>query len=225
MTGVHMNRLATFFLLGIIALTLPVFHTKSQAEDSGKKAVSLFDGKTLDGWEGEAKWFRVEDGCIVGGTLKEKIPHNYFLASKKEYKNFDLTLKFKLIGKGVNSGVMLRSQRVPNNSEMTGYQADLGKGWWGANYDETRRNKVLIGPKQEEMDKLVKEEDWNDYRILCEGKRIQLWITGKQTVDYTEKEEKFKGKEIAESGLIGLQIHAGGASEAWFKDISIKELP
>src|SRR5690606_38313533 len=97
--------------------------------------VSIFDGKTLDGWEGDAKWWRVEDGALTGGSRTEKVPHNYFLATAKSYQNFDLRLKLKLTGDPktgmINSGVQIRSVRVPNNTEMSGYQVDAGDGWWG----------------------------------------------------------------------------------------------
>jgi len=178
----------------------------------------LFDGKTLDGWEGSKETFRVEDGAIVGGTLKEKIPRNEFLCTTREYGDFELTAKFKLLGKGVNGGIQFRSKRIPNHNEVSGYQADLGDGWWGSLYDESRRNKTLAKPDYKELDKVLKRDDWNDYRLLVQGKRIQLWINGQQTVDYTEKEDN-----IAERGVIGLQIHGGPPSEAWYKDILIQE--
>lgn len=181
--------------------------------------VRLFDGKTLDGWEGNKKMFRVEDGAIVGGTLKERIPHNDFLTHKKEFGDFELRLKFKLLGEGVNAGVQVRSRRIPNHHEMIGYQADLGDGYWGALYDESRRNKVLAAPPKDAIDRVLKRGDWNDYVIRCEGKRIRLWINGQATVDYTETDAK-----IEQRGLIGLQIHSGKPSEAWYKDIRIKEL-
>ena len=184
-----------------------------------EETIQLFDGKTLRGWEGNKEMFRVEDGAIVGGTLEEKIPHNEFLCTEKEFGDFELRLKFKLVGKGVNAGVQIRSKRVPNHHEVSGYQADLGDGFWGALYDESRRNKVLIGPKPEAVEKILKREDWNDYRIRAEGPRIQLWINGEQTVDYTEKDE-----DIARSGIIGLQIHGGPPSEAWYKDITLTPL-
>ena len=95
---------------------------------------------------------------------------------------------------------------------MIGYQADLGDGWWGCLYDESRRNKVLAGPPDDQRAKLVKRDDWNEYRIRCQGRKIELWINGQQTVDYTEPDEK-----IEQVGLIGLQIHGGPPSEAWYK--------
>lgn len=179
----------------------------------------LFDGKTLAGWEGDQNVFRVEDGAIVGGSLKKPLPRNEFLCTTREYKDFELRLKFKLLGKGVNAGVQIRSQRVPKSHEMSGYQADLGDGYWGCLYDESRRNKVLGGPPAAERGKPVKREDWNEYAIRCEGRRIQLWINGQQTLDYIEPDNT-----IPQSGLIGLQIHGGGPSEAWYKEIVIKEL-
>jgi hypothetical protein len=66
---------------------------------------------------------------------------------------------------------------------------------------------------------VLRRDDWNDYRILSQGKRIQLWINGHQTVDYTEPDDA-----IPQTGVIGLQIHGGPPSEAWYKDISIVEM-
>jgi hypothetical protein len=185
--------------------------------DDEEKSVKLFDGKSLAGWQGDEKMFRIEEDAIVGGTLKSRIPRNEFLATKKEYGDFELRLKFKLLGAGANAGVQFRSQRIPNHHEMIGYQADMGDGWWGALYDESRRNKVLTAPKKGEVEKVLKRDDWNDYRILCEGKRIRLWINGQQTVDYTEEDEK-----IPLNGKIALQIHGGPPSEAWYKDIELR---
>ena len=183
------------------------------------KFTSLFDGKTFDGWEGNKKAFRIEDGAIVGGNLKEPIPNNEFLCAETEYADFELRLKFKLLGERPNAGVQIRSRRVPDHHEMIGYQADLGTNWWGCLYDESRRRKTLAGPPKEELVKVAKVGEWNDYRIRCQGRRIQLWVNGKQTVDYTEPDES-----IEQTGLIGLQIHGGLPSEAWYKDIVIKKL-
>ena len=159
-------------------------------------------------------------GDDVGGSLTERVPRNEFLCTKKEYANFELRLKFKLLGQGANAGVQIRSRRIPNHHEMIGYQADMGDGWWGCLYDESRRRKVLAGPPKDQWKKFLKKDDWNAYTIRCTGRRIQLWINGHQTVDYTEPDEK-----IEQTGLIGLQIHGGPPSEAWYKDIMIKRLP
>jgi hypothetical protein len=201
------------------ALLVFLFLAKFAFAADDAKPVSLFDGKTFDGWEGNLDVFRIEDGAIVGGSLSKDVAHNEFLCTKKEYGDFELRLKFKLVGKGANAGVQIRTKRIPDHHEVSGYQADLGDGYWGALYDESRRNKILAAPKAGTLDKVLKKDDWNDYRIRCEGKRIQLWVNGVATVDYTEKDEG-----IAEKGVIAVQIHGGPPSEAWYKEISVVEL-
>ena len=86
-------------------------------------------------------------------------------------------------------------------------------------YDESRRKTVLARPKLDELKKVLKMNDWNQYEIRAEGKRIRLSINGFQTVDYTEAEQG-----IAEQGCICVQIHAGPPSQASYKDITIEEI-
>ncbi|MCE5302772.1 MAG: DUF1080 domain-containing protein [Planctomycetaceae bacterium] len=182
---------------------------------------SLFNGKNLDGWEGNTKMFRVEDGAIVGGSLQHPIDKNHFLCLTEVYGDFELRLRCKLVGAKANGGVQFRSRRVPNSNEVCGYQADMVDGeYWGCLYDEARRDKTLAGPAREEQNKIVHQGDWNDYVIRCEGRRIQLWVNGHRTVDYLETVPS-----IPQQGVIGLQIHGGGPSEAWYKDIVITRLP
>jgi HEAT repeat protein len=185
------------------------------------KARSLFDGKTFEGWEGNLDVFRIEDGAIVGGTMKQRIPRNEFLCTTKEFGDFELRLKFRLLGPkdGANAGVQIRSRRIPNHNEMIGYQADMGQNYWGNLYDESRRRKVLTTVDQEKLAAVLKLGEWNEYVIRCVGKRVQLWINGHNTVDYTEPDDS-----IEQTGFIGVQIHAGPPSEAWYKDITIKVL-
>lgn len=184
--------------------------------------VRLFDGKTFNGWEGNLKVFRIEGGAIVGGSLRERVQRNEFLCTTKEYSDFTLRLKFKLLGdpQSANAGIQFRTARIPNHHEVIGYQADIGQQYWGALYDESRRKKVLAGPTPEDVVKLFKPSDWNEYVIRAEGKRIRLELNGRQTVDYTEPDEAIK-----QSGCICLQIHSGPPSEAWYKDIAIETLP
>lgn len=207
-------------MLLIGSLTSLLAYADSPKEDG---FTPLFDGKTLKGWEGKQGMFRVEDGAVVAGTLKEKIPNNEFLCTEKTYKNFELRLKAKLVGEGANAGVQFRTKRIPNHHEVIGYQCDMGlmgkDNIWGSLYDESRRKKFLVIGPQEAVQKAVKLNDWNDFVIRCEGPHIQLWVNGVQTVDYTEKEEG-----IEDSGIIALQIHGGPASEASYRDVRIKEL-
>ena len=96
--------------------------------------ISLFDGESLQGWEGNFDMFRVVDGAIVGGSLDKDVPRNEFLCTTQMYADFELRLQFKIIGDKANAGVQLRSRRIPGHHEMIGYQADLGDGWWGCLY-------------------------------------------------------------------------------------------
>ncbi|MGE3312646.1 MAG: DUF1080 domain-containing protein [Limisphaerales bacterium] len=184
---------------------------------------SLFDGKSFAGWEGDtANTFRISNGTIEAGSLTEMVPRNEFLATTARYTNFVLRLKVKLVGTEgfVNSGVQIRSERKPDHHEMIGYQADIGAGWWGAIYDETRRNTILAKPDEAVIKKALKADDWNDYEIRAEGRRIVLKLNGVTTVDYTEKDAS-----IPQHGLIAVQIHGGGKAVVSFKDITIEELP
>ena len=185
--------------------------------------IPLFDGMTFEGWEGDtAKTWRIVDGALVGGSLEEKVPQNEFLATKKAFTNFELRLKVKLVGTEgfVNGGIQLRSKRIaiPPN-EMSGYQADVGAGYWGCLYDESRRNKMLATAEKEVIEKALKKDDWNEYVIRCEGPRIQLWLNGVKTVDFTETEAG-----VEQSGRIAVQIHGGAKAVASYKDIEIEEL-
>jgi len=180
----------------------------------------LFDGKTFKGWEGNEKFFRIEKGAVVGGNLKSRIPRNEFLCTKRTYKNFVLTLEVKLRGgPRANAGIQIRTKRIPNHHEVIGYQADMGQGWWGSLYDESRRRTMLAKADPAVIKKVLKPDDWNKYVIRCEGPRIRLYLNGTLTVDYTEKDPK-----IPLEGIIGLQIHSGPPSEAWYREIRIQEL-
>ena len=188
-----------------------------------RKAVLLFDGKTFNGWEGDTlKTWKIENGALAGGSLTETVPHNNFICTKKTYSNFRLKLKFKLTGSEgfINTGVQFHSKRSENPSyEMIGYQADLGDKYWASLYDESRRNKTLVGPDSATVKKILKPGDWNDYEVWAENGRIRIKLNGKQTVDYQEPD-----KSIPQNGVIGLQIHGGGKALVFYKDMWIEEL-
>lgn len=208
-------RLALLFALS------PLLFAAVQAEP-----VSIFDGKTLDGWDFDPAMWRVEDGVITGGSTTEKIKKNDFISTKKSYQNFELKLKIKVSGDPktgmLNSGIQIRSVRAEGGA-MSGYQVDCGEGWFGKIYDEHRRNKVIWSPTPEQqaaLDKAIDVFGWNEYRIRAEGPRIQTWINGVHCMDYTEADPN-----IALDGVIAPQVHSGGACLVQFKDVTIEELP
>jgi prenyltransferase beta subunit/predicted esterase len=176
----------------------------------------LVNGKGLIGWEGDMQLWSNKDGMLVGHS--PGLDHNEFLSSTRPYGDFLLSLYFRMIdGKG-NSGVQFRSVRIPHH-EMSGYQADIGEGYWGCLYDESRRNKVLV-PAQDEALKALNKTDWNHYVVSATGGKIVLAINGKRSVEYHEPDAA-----IARSGLLAVQIHAGGPMEVQYKDVMIQPLP
>lgn len=218
------DRLAQALGLAL-AFTVPtLFAAPPPAPSPDAKPMPLFDGKSLDGWEGAANLWRVADGVIVGGSTNRNIPQNEFLATNRRFTNFVLRLQFRLRGGAgfINSGVQIRSERVPNSSEMAGYQCDIGEpNWWGSLYDESRRNKVLAWSDIQSINPVLRRNDWNDYVILADGPRIVTWINGVQGVDYVEPDPAIARL----GGRIGFQVHGGGAAEGSFRNITIEELP
>ncbi len=187
------------------------------------KIQQLFNGQSFKGWEGDTiKTWRIVNNAIVGGSLSETVPNNDFICTKKSYSDFRLRLKFKIESAAgfMNAGVQFRSQRLKDPAyEMTGYQADIGPNYFGALYDESRRNKTLAKPDSLILKKALKIDQWNDYEIKAVKNHIELKLNGVKTVDYFEMEPN-----IPQFGIIGLQIHGGGKTMVSYKNILIEEL-
>ncbi len=127
-----------------------------------------------------------------------------------------MRLKFKITGTEgfINAGVQFHSKRSTNpDNEMIGYQADLGDGFWASLYNESRRNKTLATPDSVLVSQILKRESWNDYEVRTKNGHIQIFLNGKQTVNYMEPD-----KSIPQKGLIGLQIHGGGKAQVFYKE-------
>ncbi len=209
--------------LAIIFITVTLYSPAIFGQHKSKN-IKLFDGKTFKGLEGDTvSTWQIKNGILAGGSLNNTVPHNEFIATTKSYSNFVLKLKFKITGNEgfINAGVQFRSKRIVNPPfEMQGYQADLGEGFWASLYDESRRNKLLATADSNQIKRILKRNDWNDYEIRCDGSKIQLKLNGEITVDYTEDDPT-----IDRSGLIAFQVHGGGKVMACYKDIIITELP
>jgi hypothetical protein len=204
-------------------LILLTFNSSCSFGQSKAKPIRLFDGKTFRGWQGDTiNTWRIQEGSLVGGSLSQTVPHNEFISTTKSYANYVLKVKFKLTGHEgfINGGVQFHSQRIKNPPhEMSGYQADIGKGYWGSLYDESRRDKLLAVADTAQITRLLRPNDWNDYEIQTQGRRIRILLNGEQTVAYTEEDQA-----IPQSGLIAFQIHGGGKAEVHYKDIILEEL-
>ena len=211
------------FLTSIVLLTLTF---SALAKD--KDYTPIFNGKTLKGWtqlNGTAT-YRVEKGIIIGKT-KEGSP-NSFLCSDKLYDNFDLKFDVK-VDNGLNSGVQVRSQtRGGPKGRVNGPQVEIeSSGTKGAEsgyiYGEAAGG--WMTPKAKLIPhKHFKDEQWNAYRVLAQGARIQVWINGTQISDLTD-EGKLKSHP---KGFIGLQVHGigkkSGPFEVRWRNLEIIEL-
>ena len=184
----------------------------------------LFDGASFAGWNGDTKnTWQIENGEIVAGSPDKAAPRNEFLATDREFENFELKLEYRMdCTGGCNAGVQFRSKRVPNHHEVSGYQADIAPGITGGLYDESRRNKMLGKPPKELQEKALaaSKDGWNEYTIRAEGRRIRFSINGIELLNYTEPDETIPLK-----GMIALQIHGGLKGTIRYRNLRITELP
>ena len=220
-----------FFLILCTCLISPGEAT----EAAGFK--SIFNGRDLSGWSGNKKFWSVEDGAITGRTTKENPTsgNTFLIWTQGEVDDFELKLQYRIV-EG-NSGIQYRSTDLGNHV-VRGHQADFEAGdtWSGAHYEERGRGtlarrgeKTQVGKDGKatvvgtlgdtaELQKAIKQKDWNEYTILASGNRMIHKING---VTMSEIVDDF-GKQ---SGILALQLHVGPPMEVQFKDIRLKRLP
>ncbi|MEN1678380.1 MAG: DUF1080 domain-containing protein [Planctomycetota bacterium] len=216
------------------------------ANDSG--FVSLFDGESLDGWDGNPELWRVEAGAIVGETSDASpIAKNEFLIWEGDAADFVLRLKFRISDRGVgNSGVQYRSKRLAGGQgwAVGGYQADIHAPniHMGILYEEGGRGIVAKRGSQVRLRRVegrvvkqvtgsvgdpaeivagVSPGEWQEMEIVARGNRLEQKLNGKPTVVVIDDDPE----QAAASGLIALQVHRGPAMKVEFKDIRLKTLP
>lgn len=225
----------------IFALSLGVMSifalTAHAADDEGW--VSIFNGKTLNGWEGKSEFWSIRDGAITGQTTKDNPTkgNTFIIWRDGKLGDFELQLKFRIVGG--NSGIQYRSEEVPNSPFVVrGYQADFEAGtrYIGILYEEKGRGilalrghkvkiledgkKATVGKTcdEEAMLASLKKEGWNEYYISAKGNHLVQKINGHTTVDVTDNQ---KSKASTE-GILALQLHAGPPMLVQFKDIQLK---
>ena len=231
MIDLLMKSSITLFLYSFVSFTL-----------LGEQA--LFNGKDLEGWDGNPIHWSVEYGAIVGVNTKENpTKGNTFLIWKGgNLKDFDLTLECK-IDSG-NSGIQYRSFIKPGEHDgwrIGGYQADFESGdkYSGICYGEAFRGILCMrgdrttlsrdqsGKLIKSVEKIgetgklglsVKKKDWNTYRIVADGYRFEHYINGEKMCELIDEDEKERRAE----GLLALQVHAGPPMKVYFKNIVLK---
>jgi hypothetical protein len=202
-------RILVLAFLTIAAALRPA----AAAEEAGFRP--LFDGKTLDGWDGDPRLWSVRDGAIVGSTEGVDLKHNSFLIYRKqEFGDFILRAQVKL--RNHNSGIQFRSEALPD-WVVRGYQADMAEGnWWGSIYDERGTRGVMVNGWKGKAEKVVRPGDWNDVEVRCEGDRIQVQVNGLVTAELRDSARL--------KGIIALQLHQGPPMQVSFRNLRIKEL-
>ena len=221
--------------------------------------ISIFDGKTLKGWDGNPKFWRVEDGCIVGeSTPKNPSGNNYIVYRDLEAKDFTLKFEVKVEGQG-GTGIQYRSKtgfpwlaRIapevtanvgPVNLDwmMTGPQADFwpSQPWTGQFYSENtpmrilawrgqvvegygEKSKKLMGNigERDELQKIVKANDWNEYTVIARGSVCMHIINGQLMAVMIDDDPASSNNW---SGYIGIEIEATtkvSVRNMWIKKIN-----
>jgi hypothetical protein len=211
-----------------------------------KGAYVLFNGKDLTGWDGDPRFWTVEDGAIKGFTLKDQpLSGNTFLISTVDVpQDYELSVTWKMANG--NSGVQFRSKRLKPNKDnkwtVGGYQADIADNQFlGILYEEQGPRAIaaqvgekvtLLGgpdPKKKEVEKFadpkeikagVNHKEWNTTVITVKGNHIVQTLNGKKTIEVIDNNEQHRAMD----GIIALQIHTGPPMQIWFKDITIRPI-
>lgn len=193
-------------------------------EERSEGFILLFDGKTLDGWEGDRTLWSVRDGAITGSTEGHPIREPVHLCHTREFTDFILKADIKV--RNGNSGIQFRSGVLPG-SRMMGYQADAcDEGQqkngpsWGNFYEQYGRGRSIMKDPFEGWSKaksVIRPRDWNTYEILANEKRIQIKLNGVVTIDTTD--------DRASTGLVGIQLHQGEPMEVYVRNFKVKTLP
>jgi hypothetical protein len=216
-----MNRSHALSFLACAALALPLATAEPA---SGDGFVPLFDGKTLNGWKNPYTWGKAE---VVDGAIHLTADRKFFLVTEQTYGDFVFEGEVLLPEGKANSGFMFRAVVKPNS--VTGYQAEVDgdpkRGWSGGLYDEGRRA-WFISPKKGDAaseaafkgraGNAFKRNDWNTYRITCQGDRIRIEVNGVVTTDIRDDKDA--------SGPIGIQHHGEKGQTYKFRNLRIKPL-
>jgi hypothetical protein len=226
----------------------PVAKPTAAAATSEAGFVPIFDGKTLAGWDGDPKYWRVEDGCIVGEITPETlIKRNTFLIWRGGAPaDFELKVEYRISTAG-NSGINYRSIELTDAKwSMAGYQADIDGPTknkpplrhTGQNYEErgrtflARRGEMVqvdatakptvIGSlgDSEAMKAFIKDDGWNEFHLIVRGNILTHILNGHVMAVVIDDDAKNRRFD----GLIGVQVHVGGPMKIEYRNFRLKNL-
>lgn len=229
-------------ILLLLALApLAVSSASETMTPSSSGFMPIFDGKTLDGWDGDPKFWRVEDGAIVGETTSSNrtAKNTYLIWEGGEPADFELKVEFKL--RNHNSGIQFRGFPMKGKAwQVGGYHADFAEDVASMGnavsvaYKKklaARGDKTVVGAKPEDLkvvaqvgdaDEILSAVDldgWNEYHIIAHGSQVILKINGVTTAEFLDA-----SKERLKSGLLALQLHHGPPMKVSFRNIRLREL-
>jgi Domain of Unknown Function (DUF1080) len=213
----YKRALPCLLILAVIALAGTVLIAQEKAKLPGEDWISLFNGTDLTGWTkvGNESW-SVENGVIHGKGLT---PAYGYLETNKDFKDFQLSLRFKCVGDG-NSGVFFHTGFKPGSVDTTqGMQFEIDCTMMhhtGGVYGEDGRGWVVWPAPENEG--VVRMGEWNDYLVEVVGNHYKSRLNGVPMVDFTDPNPS------SFDGRIALQLHAGGQGNMEFKDLWIRDL-
>jgi Domain of Unknown Function (DUF1080) len=185
------------------------------------ETIKLFDGKDLDGWEGDKDRWSVQDGEIVGKAKEQKV--STYLLTKKKFTDFRLTAMGKLAESETHSGFCFWGRKAPEQHDDYTYAGHLvmfpsGWGMWDL-YGRNGQLGVDAGPGQKAG--AGKQHDWNHIEILAQGNRVRVAANGIAIIDWRDPEP-----DRIKEAPIGLQLHSNkDPEEVRFKDITVTTFP
>jgi len=233
----------------LICLLATAAQSADQAEgrSSERDFKEIFNGKDLTGWTGDPSFWSLKEGAITAQTTKENPAsgNTFLIWTNGTVSDFELRCSFRLAANNsdgfANSGIQYRSKVLdPVNWVVGGYQADMEAGatYTGILYEERMSREVMAarGEKvvwdkdckkqvtgslgsSEDLQKAIKQGDWNDYVVSARGNHLQHFINGHQTVDVIDDCESKR----AMSGVLALQLHAGPPMIVQFRNLQLKK--
>lgn len=189
--------------------------TMLSQEESDEGFVPLFDGKTLEGWHYNPKYWKVENGFIIGNSGAKGLKEGTYAICPKVFGDFVLRYTVGLLGG--NSGMQFRSKEYPGFT-VAGYQADIARLAFGSLHEQFGRRRLVDGWTGK-GENAVNLRDFNDMEVIAKGPHIIIKVNGVVTVDYTETTPS-----IPQEGIIALQLHDHELMEVWFTNIRIKPI-
>jgi len=234
-----MNRWYMLFLIGIAGIMVSAsFLRAEEPQEVPEGFVSLFDGKTLDGWKGDPKYWSVEEGCITGRSTEETpVPYSTFLVWEGEpVGDFVLLVTFRILSG--NSGIEYRAWEDPAREfGLNGYQADVCPGdimgllygealgeiiamrGQSAKFDKDGNKTLTTFATLEKMAESIDMNGWNTYRIEAKGNTFTQYLNDVKMSELVDERPNSPTK-----GIFGLQIHPGPPMCFQYKNIYLKTL-